>query len=270
MKIRHLRQVLLGMVLLLVVSSCRSEFERVRLSNDPQAILKTAYEYYEDEEYMRAQNLFELVINQFRGTSEAEKLFFHYAYTFYHLRQYRLSAHYFQNFAATFAYSEQREEAEFMSAYSNYQLSPTFRLDQTETQDAIQGFQEFINAYPESDRVVLCNDLIDEMRAKLEEKAYDSGVLYFDMKQYQAAIQTFENMLRDFPDTKRAEQIRFLVLESAYLYASNSIFDRRAERYELAAQKYNDFIRKFPDSSSTPDAKVIYQDTQQQLKLLSQ
>ncbi|MDX1477618.1 MAG: outer membrane protein assembly factor BamD [Saprospiraceae bacterium] len=270
MKIRQLRFVVVGLIFTVLAGACRSEFERARLSNDPQAILKKGYEYYDEEEYLKAQNLFELVINQFRGTAEAERLFFHYAYTHYHLRQYRLAAHYFRNFSATFAYSDLREEADYMSAYSSYKLSPIFRLDQSDTEEAIQGFQEFINAYPDSDRRELCNALIIEMRAKLERKAYDSGLLYFDMKQYQAAIQTFENMLQDFPDTHRAERVRFLILESAYLYATNSIFDRRKERYDLTLEKYNDFIRRFPDSESTPKAQAIYADTMEQLKLFAQ
>ena len=65
----------------------------------------------------------------------------------------------FKNFSNTFPNSEYREESDFMTAYSNYQLSPTFRLDQTYTIKAIEGFQLFANTYPDSKRVEECNRL---------------------------------------------------------------------------------------------------------------
>ena len=42
----------IGVVLLLVfISSCRSEFESIRTSNDPEQIYAKAEEYFDEEEY---------------------------------------------------------------------------------------------------------------------------------------------------------------------------------------------------------------------------
>ncbi|RLD21583.1 MAG: outer membrane protein assembly factor BamD [Bacteroidetes bacterium] len=268
MKIRGLR-VVLGMALITVLAmGCRSEYERIRLSGHPEIQLAKALEYYEAKEYMRAQTLFELVLNQYRGRPESEEMFFKYAYTFYYQRQYTMSAHYFQNFAATFGYSEFKEEAEFLSAYSSYNMSPIFRLDQKPTIEALQGFQAFVNAYPTSDRVPECNKLMREMRLKLEEKAFANGKMYHDQKKYQAAIQSFENMLREFPESDRSELVQFMILESAYHYAVNSIFERRQERYKLALDKYRDFVKKYPSSQYRPDADELYKKGREQLKNL--
>lgn len=258
-----------GMAIITVLAmGCRSEFERIRLGGHPEIQLAKALEYYEGKEYHRAQTLFELVLNQYRGRPESEEMFFKYAYTFYHLRQYTMAAHYFQNFAATFAYSEFKEDAEFLSAYSSYQMSPIFRLDQQPTVAAIQGFQTFVNTYPSSDRVPECNRLLQEMRLKLEEKAFSNGKMYHDQKKYQAAIQSFENMLREFPESDKSELVQYLILESAYHYAVNSIFERRQERYKLALDKYRDFVKKYPSSQHRPDADELYKKGREQLKNL--
>lgn len=267
MKIRGLQIPVFFVVLMLSLLSCRSEFEKIRLSNDPQKVLDGAHKYYDEEEYLKAQTLYELVLSQFRGTSEAEQLFFRYAYTYYHLRQFRLAAHYFRDFASTFAYSEYRQEAEFMSAYAFYRLSPTFRLDQTETKEAIRGFQEFVNAYPDSDKVEECNNLIDEMRSKLEEKAFANGEQYFREKSYQAAIHTFENMLAEYPDFERVEQVRYLIVKAAYEYAKLSIYNKKAERYEQVLEKYAEFAGKYPESKYTEEVNAIYEDSLKQLKI---
>ena len=57
-----------------------------------------------------------------------------------------------------------KEEAEYMAAYSNFRLSPNYKLDQTYTEKAIEGFEQFINLYPTTERAVNANKLIDEMR----------------------------------------------------------------------------------------------------------
>jgi outer membrane protein assembly factor BamD len=271
MKIRNFWGVVPGLFALACISyGCRSEFEKVRMSNDPEVTLAAAHKYYEDGEYLRAQTLYELILSQYRGRPEAEVLFFQYAYSHYYLKQYTLAAHYFNNFSSTFAYSDFREEADYMAAYSNYQLSPTFRLEQSQTILAIQGFQDFANRYPTSPRVTECNRLIDEMRAKLEEKAYAGGQLYYDIGEYEAAIQSFENMLRDFPDTERVELVRYQIVRAAYLFAEKSVYEKRKERYELAIEKYMDFIRKFPSSNYQAEVQTIYEDSQEQIKNLNQ
>ncbi len=161
----------------LMIISCKSEFESVRTSNNPELIYKKALEFYDQEEWLKAQTLLELSIPNFRGKEEAEELFLKFAYTHYYNREYILSSHYFKNFSSTFYNSDQKEEAEFMSAYSNFKMSPNPKLDQSFTEKAIEGLQRFVNTYPRSERVEECNTLIDEMRRKMEIKAFQQGEL---------------------------------------------------------------------------------------------
>lgn len=246
--------------ILLIVSllvACKSEFEQVRVSNDPERILKESIKYYDKGEYLRAQTLMELVLNQYRGSRQGEELFFKYAYTHYHLGNYMLAATYFTNFASTFAYSEFTEEADFMTAYSYYKQSPSYRLDQEPSTQAIDAFQDFANKYPESERVAECNKLIDELRSKLEEKAFSQGMLYYDLDQYQAAITAFVNMLSEFPETQRAEEVRFLILKASFEYAVNSVYDKRSERYEEARARYKEYINRYSNGPHVNEAHEI-------------
>ena len=255
-----------GMSLLL--SACKSEFEKIRSSGDVSRIYTKALEYYDQEEYQKAQSLFELIISSYRGKKEAEEIYFKYAYTYYNLEQYILASYYFKNFSNTYGASDLREEADFMSAYSNYKLSPTFRLDQSYSASAIEGFQLFVNTYPNSSRVEECNRLIDELRNKLERKAYDSAKLYFDLREYQAAIQSFDNVLKDFPDTENAETIRYMIIRSAYQLAKNSFVDKQKERYEEARDRASEFLVRFPDSRYNKEVNTIYNQSRESLNKL--
>jgi outer membrane protein assembly factor BamD len=259
---------LLILVLAVALSSCRSEFEQIRTSGDSKRIYDSAMALYDAGEYSKAQSLLELCISNFRGMREAEDIYFKYAYTYYFLENYLMSSYYFTNFSQTYATSTLREEADFMSAYSNYLLSPTFRLDQTYSQKAIDEFQLFVNTYPFSERVTECNRLMDELRQKQEIKVFEAGKLYYDLRQYQAAIQTFDNLLKDYPDTANPDEVRYFIVKSAYQLAVNSIVQRKEERFRETITKADLFLKKYPESTYVSEVNAIVADTNQQLKLL--
>ena len=258
----------LGLFLSVFLMGCRSEYERVRTSGEPAVILKNAQKYYEEEEYQKAQSLFELVIATYRGRKEAEDISFKYAYTYYYLKNYILASYYFKNFKQTYASSPKREEAEFMSAYSNYLLSPKFRLDQSYTNIAIDELQLFTNTFPNSPRVSQCNDLIDELRAKLETKAFEEGMLYFNLRSYTASIRVFENLLKDFPETKNTENVRYMIIQSAFLLAENSVLQRQPERYREALELSNEYIQRFSEGENIKKVKEINSTSQKKLNQL--
>ena len=252
--------------LLFLTVSCKSTYEKIRTSGDADLILKNAFENYDQEQYLRAQTLFELVLTNIRGKAEAEKANFQYAYTHYYLKQYVLAAYYFKNFSNTFTNSPFREEAAFMSAYSNYQQSPTYRLDQTDSQKAIEEFQVFVNLFPESKRVEECNRLIDELRRKLEEKAFAEGELYYNLKQYQSAVISFDNLLRDYPESPDAERVRYLIAKGSYLLGANSVVDKKEERYRDAAKRAGDFLEKYPSGKYVKEVRQIQKNAENAAK----
>jgi outer membrane protein assembly factor BamD len=251
-----------GKVLLVLVIlgllSCKSQFETIRTSNNPERIYKSANEFYVAKEYDKSIALYDLVIQHYRGRQEAEELFFKYAYAHYHINDFILASTYFKNYTSTFSNSIHKEEAEYMSAYANYRLSPNSKLDQTYTEKAIEGFEQFINLYPTSNRVTECNKLIDQLRAKQEVKAYDQGYLYYKIGEYQSAVTSFEIMENEYPDSKRIEEVRFLILKSSFTLAVNSITEKKKERFNETLSKYERFIKKHPKSKWSKDAKSIH------------
>ena len=250
----------------LLFTGCRSEFETIRTSNNPETILAKANEYYLAEEYQRAQTLYELVIAPYRGQAEAEQIAYRYAYTYYYTGQYVLASYYFNQFATTYGGSSLREEADFMSAYSNYQLSPTYRLDQSYSVKAIEAFEEFANRYPDSERVSQANSLIDEMRAKMELKDFESAKLYMDIERYESALTSFGNVLKDYPETQRAEEIRYLMARVQYEYTSRSFRARKPERLRSTIELSENFINRYPDSQYVDEVTRYLNQSIEELK----
>jgi outer membrane protein assembly factor BamD len=150
-----------------------------------------------------------------------------------------------------------------MAAYCFYLDSPIYSLDQENTQKAIDALQLFINLYPKSDRVAEASKLITNLRDKLEEKSYANAKLYLTIGYYQSAVIAFGNSLRDYPDTKYAEEMEFLTIKAQYLYAKNSLEIKQEDRYNTAIGFYDQFVEKYPTSKFMKDAQNLKKDCDQ-------
>jgi outer membrane protein assembly factor BamD len=257
---------LFGLLVLATMVSCKSDFDKLRSSGDVKMLTTRSLQYYEKGEWSKAQTIFELIMPSLKGQAQLEEISYKYAYTHFNLHNYQSANFYFKNFANTFSNSTFREDAEFQAAYSEYKQSPSFRLDQESSLKAIEGFQYFANNFPESKRVKECNKLIDELRLKMQKKAFDEGVLYYAIQEYQASITVFDNLLKDFPDIADVEQVRFLILKAQYSWAENSIYEKQAERYKLVVEKYKDFNDKFPKSKYRNAAETYLKNADVKLK----
>jgi outer membrane protein assembly factor BamD len=237
-------------------------------SDDTEKKYAMALQLYEEKDYSRALQLFDQLMGVMRATDKAQKIYYTQAYCYYYSKDYTMASYYFKRFSSNFPNTRQAEECTFMSAFSNCQNSPDYNLDQTTTKDAIKELQAFINTYPESKRISECNDLIDKMREKLETKDFKIAQLYYRMDDYIAAVTSFNNILKDYPDTQRKEQILFLIFKSYNKYAMQSIDQRKKERIQKAFTAYNDFATLYPSSQFISEAKSMKERSQKELDML--
>jgi len=258
------------LLILGLFSGCLGEFETIRKGDDYELKYQKALEYYENEEWFKAQQLLEQILPIYRGSDKIEKIYYNYADTYFRMERYVLSTYYFKNFTTTFPNSDKTEDASFMSAYSNYMLSPTFRLDQTNTEEAVDAFQIFVNTYPSSSRVSEVNQLIDDMRDKMEEKAFAEADLYFKLNDFKSANHTYKNVVKVYPDAEEVEHARFMVIKSSYKLAQNSIDFIKEDRYKEAISAYNTFLEKHPNSPLKKEADQLYQASLEKLEKLNQ
>lgn len=235
------------LVVITVLYSC-SKYQKLLKSTDNEKKYEAAIEFYEKGEFYRALQLFDQLIPVYRGTNKAEKLYYYYADAYFNEGDYIMASYYFKRFASSFPSSELAEDATFMAAYCKYLDSPRFSLDQSTTREAIDEFQLYINRYPFGSRVDEANALIDEMLMKLQKKAYNIANLYFKMEDYRAAIVSYENLLKDYPDTQYKQDILYRIIKSYYEYAIKSIEEKKKERYDAAVKAYLDFVALYPES----------------------
>lgn len=246
--------VLLG----LFVASC-SKFSKILKSDDSEKKYAAAIKYYEKKDYYRAGQLFDDLLIEYRGSAKAEEVYYYYTYCKYYQYEIPSAAFHFKNFYETYPNSKYAEECLFMYAYSNYKESYPYNLDPTYTYKAIDVFQLFVNIYPKSEYVKQCNDLIDECRSRLRNKAYETAKLYYKIEDYKASYVSFQSLMNDFPDLDdtRREESEYLIVVSAYKYAGQSIDAKKTERYQLASNAYEIYREDYPNGQYLSKAKEI-------------
>lgn len=254
-------------VIALSIAGCKSQFEKIRLSNDVKKKYEEAMRLYNKKNYSKALILFEDLSQKYRGRAEAEELNYHYAMTLYKLRDYTTARYQFKSFADTYPSSRYAEECRYMGAYCYYLDSPAPSLDQENTYKAIDALQLFINFYPKSERAAEAAKYIGLLRAKLEDKAFTNAKLYYDLggydvTNYKAAVVALKNAQIDFPDIKYAEEMDFLIIKSQFAYAKNSFETHQEDRYNEAITYADEFIEGHPQSKLVEDAKTLKKDSE--------
>ncbi len=250
------RFLILAICGLMGLVSC-NDFNRLIKSTDNEMKYEVAMDYFDRGDYNHALQLFDLLQASFRNTPRGEAITYRSAQCYYNQADYEIAAYYFSKFCQTYPFSKDAEKAAFMQAYCNYMTSPESGLDQTNTHTAIKQLQGFIERYPKSDSVARANQLIRNLNDKLEEKDYNMCRLFYRMENYSAAITSFENMLKKYPNTEHREEILYDMAKTYYDFAENSIAEKQRERYESCVEQCNALSYLYPNSKYIRDAETI-------------
>lgn len=251
------KNLLYSVILLVTLASC-SGFEKVRKSTDYNLKYRKAFEWYNKGDYSKSATLFEDIVTYFKVTTKVDTISFYIAMSYYKNGDHELGAFYFNNFVQNFLYSPFTEEAEFLGAYCYYKVSPVPSLDQASTKKAIEQFQNFVSKRPLSKRASEAQNLIIELEDKLVEKSWLNAKLYYDMGYYKSSILALKNSLDEYPNTKYREKLMWLILDSNYKLAENSVASKQKERYQATIDEYYTFMSEYPQSTYKDDAEKIY------------
>lgn len=251
----------------LLTFSC-GKFRKIEKSQDWRVKYEAALNYYNNKkDYYKASVLFEQILPIVRGLPEGEKVQFYLAYCQYYDKLYLLASEQFKTFYETYGRSTLAEEARYMYAYSLYDASPSVNLDQTSSINAMAAMQEFLNRYPNSKFREKAVEVIFDTQAKLEAKGFANAYQYYKMRSYKAAIVALNNFKSNFPDSKYLEEAYYLVIDSEFRLAEQSIREKQQERYRAVVEHYKEFLDKYPESKFLKDSEKLYAESLEQLNL---
>ena len=258
------------LLVLFSLVSC-SEYQKILKSDDAELKYKKAVEYFDNGNFIQASTLFDMIASYYKGTERSETVLNYIAKSYLGQKDYTSASEYYRAYAKTYPKGQYVVESKFMIGYCFYKDSPDARLDQTPTYDALSAFQEFIELFPESERVPEANKLIDELTDKLAYKAYLNSKLYYNLgnylgNNYESSVIAAQNALKNYPSTKYREELSLLVLQSKYEQAVQSFQEKKLDRYRNTVDEYYNYINEFPEGKFRKEADKIFNESKKIVK----
>ena len=256
------RIVYILLVAVVALTSC-SEYNKVLKSKDYNVRYEYAKKAFEQKKYAQAYTILSDLVPVYRGTDKAEECLYLLALSYYENKDYLNSGSYFKQYYTQYPKGQYTEMARYYSGYGCYLDSPDPQLDQTITLKGIEELQAFLDYFPKSDKVAIAQSAIFELQDKLVLKEYENALLYYNLgnymgNNYEAAVITAKNAIKDYPYSKYKEKLEMLILKARFKEAEQSVEEKKEERFRVVIDEYYAFINDFPESENRREADNIF------------
>lgn len=164
---------------------------------------------FEEKKYYKSIEDFTFVVFNAPGSDIADNAQFYLAGSHFAMKEYLLALDHYQQLLRRWPESDLYEETRFKIAECYYLQSPGYQRDEEYIHKAISAYQDFIESYPLSSYREQAEERIRELRTGLAKKNYEAGELYMVLREWNAAIIAFEEIIDSYYDTP--------VLNPAYL-----------------------------------------------------
>ena len=259
MKIRTL---IFALVAIIASVSCKSQYEILLNSNDVDAKYEAAFQYFNEGKYSKAATLFESMAVMTNGTEKDDTVRYYWGLSNYKFKDYYTAETNFEKFIENYPRSPFASEARYLRIDCLYRQTLRYELDQAPTYKAMNAISEYILDFPKNTHMQECKDMLEELNARLDKKAYEAAKLYYKMEDYLASRVAFRNVLKDDAENIYREDILYYIAMSSYKYAQLSVPEKQRERYLTFVDDYLNFIGELPDSHYRKELDALYQKVQ--------
>ena len=76
---------------------------------------------------------------------------------------------------------------------------------------------------------------------------------------YESAVITAENAIREYPFSKHKEEFHIIILRSRYEEAVRSVEEKKEERMREVVDEYYTYLNEFPEGKYLKEAKKIFE-----------
>ncbi len=260
-----LRTLIIAAIAIVALSSCKTQFELMLNSNDVDEKYEAAFDLYNAGKFSKAGSMFESLSMLTNGTERDDTVRFYWGLSNYKFKDYYTAETNFNNFVESYPRSPFASEARYLRLDCLYRSTLRYELDQTPTYKAITEISEYIIEFPDNPHMQSCHDMLTELNARLDRKAYESARLYYKMEDYKASRVAFRNVLKDDADNIFREDILYYTAMSSYKFAHNSVPEKQKERYLTFVDDYYNFIGEIPESHYRRELDNVYRKAQRAL-----
>jgi outer membrane protein assembly factor BamD len=161
--------------------------------------------------------------------------------------EYEQSAIEYEEFIKRHPGHKEAPYATYRLALSHYNLRRTVDRDPTNLREAKKWFEYFMQKYPDSEYYSEVERLYAKTRNLLAEREMYIASFYRRKKNYRACSQRYNDIVRDYPDTKFHEEALYRLGESYW----------KMGEYSLAVEPLQRVVREYPGASYSKRAKEL-------------
>lgn len=243
---------------LVLLPSCKSQYDAMLESSDVDMKYKAAFDYFNKGKYTRAATLFESLALLTNGTERDDTVRYYWGLSNYSNKDYYTAETNFTQFLSNCPNSPFAESAGFLRIDCLYKATLRYELDQTPTYTAMNAISEYLIDHPQGANAEVCRHMLQELGDRLDRKAYENAKLYYRMEDYKAARVAFKNVLKEDADNIYREDILYYAAMASYKYADLSVRRKQKERFLVFVDDYLNFIGEYPESPYRKELDSLY------------
>lgn len=265
-----MRHIIITIFAAIALTSC-GEYQKAQKSTDYDYKLDFAKRAFEQKKYVQSATILTDIVTVFKGTEKAEDALYLLALSHYENKDYTNSGAYFKTYYSRYPKGKYTELARFYCGYGYYLDSPDTQLDQSGTIKAIEELQAFLDYYPKSDKISIAQNAIFELQDKLTLKELQNAQLYYNLgnymgNNYESAVIVAKNAIKNYPYSRYKEDLEMLVLKARYQEATQSVEEKKIDRFRTVVDEYYSFINNYPDSPNRKEADNIFKIAQNHIE----
>ena len=150
----------------------------------------------------------------------------------------------YREFLGFFPTNPRADYAQYKLGMTHFRQMRAPQRDQSETREAINEFERFVERYPASMLMSEVQARLRESRDRLSESDYLVGYFYYRQKWYPGAVDRFKDLLKQDPG--------FTNRDAVYFYLGEALL--KARRPAEALPYYEMLVQEFQESEYLPDA----------------
>ena len=151
----------------------------------------------------------------------------------------------YREFLSFYPTNPRADYAQYQLALVHYKQMLAPGRDQTETKEAINEFQTFVDRYPNSKMMTEGRTKLREAKDRLADSEYGVGLTYLRIRWYPGAIERFKPLLEADPGyTKR---------DAVYFYLAEAL--EKLKKEAEALPYYERLVKEFEQSQYLEEAK---------------
>ena len=214
--------------------------------DSPAKLLREAKRFYKAGDAERTKNNINMIMEDFPDSNERIAGLMLLADIHYREEEYEEAKFRYQKFTELYPAHKYVDRAHFYKAMSNFKLSDLASRDLTPVNSALEGFNNFINEFPDSTYKIQAQKIVRQCLDILAQNIFEIGKFYFRTGSYQSAIIRLKSLMVEYPTHSYIAEAQFLLAES-YFHEQN---------YSKARAHYKRVLQKYPRTEFAKQARI--------------